>query len=204
MHCLRDEEIDEAAVLLLEAGVLIDECFRSLAIKGRAVEPRVVDPRLLGLLRHCRRCAACRERLLLLQRTERALREERARHGADRQEPLVLSLVPIPGFRRPMGEEEGGFDMAAQTLGPEPDGSSRPNVAVLTLVAEDDSFLVRIFPNEGGEGATAVLLSGQVAQIPPERIRARIRVGGREYEFDGAGRAALPSFPASKIELLLG
>jgi hypothetical protein len=200
MRCVSDRHLDAAAIRLLDAGILAG---RALGADLR-VKEAALDRRTHGLLRHCRSCHTCRERLILLQETEIAVREKRAgSHAVASGAPVILRLYPIVSGDT-TGEEGERFDMAAQT----PDGSGREehvmNTAVLTLTTDDERFLVRIFPNEGGGGATAVLLPGEdggPASEPQERLR--IRFAGRDYFFDKHHRAALPAFPASEIELLL-
>jgi hypothetical protein len=87
---------------------------------------------------------------------------------------------------------------------------------VLTLATQDQRYVVRIFPNQDGSGATAVLLGADAA--PEAQVRGTeqgrvgreaagppvfLRVSGVDYPFDERGYAHLVGFPAEEIALIV-
>jgi hypothetical protein len=95
------------------------------------------------------------------------------------------------------------YALAAATPGDGPPSEPAWETRVLTLSSGDDRFLVRIFPNESGEGATAVLVN-EDAPVEGSGVRPRpfLRVGGVEYAFDAQDVARLAAFPVEGIELV--
>jgi len=85
------------------------------------------------------------------------------------------------------------------------DASLRPAQArILTLVTDDDRYLVRIHGDALGEGATAILVvsqelspAGEPAYVPV------LRVDQAEFEFDATNMARPPRFPAAEVSLVL-
>jgi len=108
------------------------------------------------------------------------------------------------------------YPLAADASVNEPGAPTR-NVPELTLSSDDNLLIVRIFPNEGGAGATAVLVGDAEAATvrsapsgpapgPPEpgsRKRILLRVNESEYSFDERGTASLPDFPAASVSIVI-
>jgi hypothetical protein len=128
----------------------------------------------------------------------------------DRRDPMAPDGAPalVPG--------RIGYSLAADESSIEP-GAPTPNVPELTLTSDDRRLIVRIFPNEGGAGATAVLVGDAEAATarsvspgtapgpaePPRRGRILLRVDESEYVFDESGTASLPGFPAASVSIVI-
>lgn len=209
MKCPRETALDRAAIRLQRAGA----------------EPGATAPLPEGirdlepLLRHAAVCTRCREILGLLYGTE-AARMQGVR------EPRILPLFPFTGGMGSSRGERRDFEVvddfepylvAAETAGlAPPDGSEDGTSLVLTLATQDDRFVVRIFPNQDGPGATAVLLTADSASSEPgvtptdgaahkgeAALGVRLRVAGVEYSFNEKGYARLAEFPVEEVALLL-
>jgi hypothetical protein len=88
-------------------------------------------------------------------------------------------------------------------------------VRELTFSTDDGSLFVRIFPNDGGGGATAVLVGrpersaaerGQRvtnSEGGPPQFRVFLRIDDDEYSFDPDGTASLPNFPAAALSIIV-
>jgi hypothetical protein len=183
MECWSDELIERAAVRLADAGIA----------PGIAPGAAVASD-LIMLLEHTRTCFGCRSRLHSLFDTEIL---SRARGRA----PTVLPLRPVE--RPPAAAEFPApsewaepYALAAQTpevvVGVNPNARLTP---VLTLTTGDDRFVVRIFPNTPGPGATAVLY--------PAQLGATLRIDGTSFSFTDQGTVLLPRFPAADVSLVL-
>lgn len=153
-------------------------------------------------LAHVRGCAHCREILETLVATEAGWQTE-ARAGS--RSPTVLVLRPYrtkaPMTRPTTAEQEESEELLVAAA----DASTRPAQSrVLTLVTNDDRYVVRIYPTEEGEGATAILVTiGAEAQASVPTARPMLRFGGDEFEFDQANMVRLPAFPTSDVSLVL-
>jgi hypothetical protein len=107
--------------------------------------------------------------------------------------------------------------IAADSPGAQPiAGHGEGDSVVLTLATQDQRYVVRIFPNQDGSGATAVLLGGDAApeaqaggteQGQVDRVAVGpnffLRVAGVDYPFDGKGYARLGGLPAEEIALIV-
>ncbi len=153
-------------------------------------------------LAHVRTCTHCREILETLVATE-AARPAGAKEGW--RDPTVLALrpyrtkAPLP---RPTTTTEGESE---ELLVAAADASTRPAQSrVLTLVTDDDRYVVRIYPTEEGEGATAILVTVDAEAQPKDPgVRPVLRIGSNDFEFDEANITQLPLFPTSDVSLVL-
>ncbi len=79
---------------------------------------------------------------------------------------------------------------------------------VRTFISDSGVYVVRIFPNEKGRGATAVIIhtdeAGEKHQgVAPGTPKPFLRFDGLEISFDGNGSASLDSSPDGTVELIL-
>lgn len=210
MRCPREGALELAAGRLIDAGLgpapAVD------LTGGEGVPPDLaIPPDLVAILDHARNCVRCRELLDLFHGIETHMRNEY--HLSD---TIVLALRPVPAgppldlSATPddeIGEEL--YEIAADSAS---DARRRheevlDSVPVLTIATEDGRFFVRIFPNESGKGATAVL-QGDPQQLcggpaEPARRRLVLRVGGVDYPFNEDQVAALPDLPSCDVALVL-
>lgn len=186
MRCPGEVQLDHSAIQLVDLGLTRPEQWAACLERGGP--PLPAD--LLALLAHASQCVRCRELLDLFADTE-------VRHRASLAGPRIVMLRPLRPDRRPSpsGEREAEFQLAAQTPHGSEEGGSIEGTRVLTMASGDHRYIVRIFPNEGGAGATAVLVGSERGLV--------LRLSGVEYAFDENGMAQLPSFPGSEIELLV-
>lgn len=158
-----------------------------------------VPVELAPSLEHLRDCAHCREILEIFIETETAWRA--AADSSARVIPLrpFRSAAPAAFIDDAWPEEVEEYLVAAA------DASTRPPQSrVLTLMTDDDRYLVRIFPNLLDEGATAILVSLPAEGIPAVgSSRPALRIAGVEYEFDDGNIARLPCFPSSDLSLVV-
>ena len=161
--------------------------------------------------------------------------KEHAQVSPERRSRAVLRLVPLPdrSARERAGVDDApvhqiprdladygpaaeSYPIAADSNPLQPPPGGHPGgTPVLTLSSSDGRYLVRIFPNQTGGGATAVLMresrTAGAEQEPPgsnrrsdaEARTVHLRVSGREYAFDANDYAFLPEFPAQDVELIL-
>lgn len=229
MNCWREQDLDSAAIRLLDAGVKISPFFdRTPWLDLAAGSGLELD--LPPLLQHAARCVRCWEILVDLQETEAAHREILAARSTPRLEPptpgRVFRLIRMPS-RSPRSprvpasptwdREAEEFAVAAQSA-----DSSQPTehqiaaASVLNLTSEDSRYVVRIFPNRSGTGATALLLPTEVpagpdsdAGAPPRPDgdapgpRIVLRVQSVDYPFDEHRYAHLPTFPVYDVTLII-
>ncbi len=199
--CLNERRLEAAAARLTDLGIRAEEALGA-SQENRSL-PAIPQP-LLMLLAHARECLRCREIMVLFQETAMAMRGESGRGEGNRGEGgrgesvEILRLVSPLSNGRHRGEDEPNreFDAAAQSPGG-PNGVHLPAAArVLTLTTDDERFVVRIFANEGGEGATAILLGIDA----PAGLA--LRIAGKDYSFDANGQAQLPAFPGEAVGLV--
>jgi hypothetical protein len=185
MKCWSQESIGQAAIWMADAGIA-PGCAPGAA----------VTPDLVALIEHAQTCVRCRD-LLRREFDAEILLRARGRN------PVVLPLAPVdpsrpvfPGSLEETPGRLGSYPLAAQTpgSGSHAEEGVRPT-CVLTLTTSDGRFIVRIFPNEPGPGATAILY--------PTRLGATIEIDGMRYAFGEDGSAALPGFPGADISLVL-
>ncbi len=208
MNCPSERALDRAAAEMLDRGI---EPGASRSAIGR----------------HARECVRCGEILALLLDAERThrVRLEQAVEAGTGSFPIggapetgrqILPLRPVAAGRRAFAGEEvagaaddPGYAVAADT--PDARGAEQRLQAsrVLTLTTENNQFLVRIFPDESGEGAYAVLLPSQTpgtgTQHQPGRSVPRVflRVGDIDSPFDERGTARLAAFPSEPVSVIL-
>lgn len=157
-----------------------------------------VPAELVDSFGHVCGCAHCREILEVLIQTEAAWRR------AEKSDVRVISLRPLLTTTVALDdghadeEDEDEFPVAAAHSASRPEQSR-----VLTLITDDDRYYVRIFPDDEGVGAKAVLVLAAQETPQPEEARPALRVSGIEYEFDEAGIARLPHFPGEDVALVL-
>lgn len=158
-----------------------------------------VPVELAPSLEHLSDCAHCREILEILIETETAWR------AAADSSARVIPLRPFRSAAPAPATDEAWPGEAEEYLVAAADASTRPpQTRVLTLMTDDDRYLVRIFPNEEGEGATAILVSVQgEGDSPGGSPRPSLRLAGIDYEFDGENIARLPRFPSSDLSLVV-
>jgi len=225
-QCPREEVLDAAAMRLHLAGIDPSAVAR-LPVQLLELEQ---------LLMHTRGCTRCRELLQLLYDAERlrvagAADESFAGTGNNVRGSTgrVLPLLPLG----PIGTEAGtasdpidaqpdleSFPAAADSPGAHlPTGSADAGSMVLTLATADQSYIVRIFANQGGPGATAILVGTDAESSVPESgvssdrasapqrsaspPRVLLRVSGVQYDFGPDGVVRLPEFPLTQISLIL-
>lgn len=127
-------------------------------------------------------------------------RSERA--SGDASTPFAPSVAPPIGRTpdpRCRAEEPPEPALAAA------DATLRPAQArILTLVTDDDRYLVRILGDDPGEGATAFLVVSEDGPGPGEAGLVPVLLVERtEFEFDASNMARLPRFPAAEASLIL-
>ncbi len=185
-----EQTIERVAMALIELGFSMES----------DAEPRV-PLSLAPSLEHIWRCAHCRETLEILIETERAWRRSEKSSGK-----VLLPLRPLRVGPPARGDDPAPAEDADEFLVAAADASTRPaQTRVLTLVTEDDRFLVRIFPDEEGGGATAILVSLPESDADAAgAIRPILRLEGTDYGFDESRTVRLPHFPTSEIALFLG
>lgn len=198
-RCPREEELDWAAVHLLRAGVSPEE--------PGDLPPALAD--FAPLRRHLDACARCREILGLLLETERTSQSEEVAGRILPLAPLVAAQGATDDADAPGLDEAQEYPAAADSHGARPAGEEAAASLVLTLTTQDQRYVVRIFPNQGGTGATAVLL-GESSRSGKPRLGSSLRkagfslrVGEDEYWFDENGYAHLTAFPAGAIALIV-
>jgi hypothetical protein len=158
----------------------------------------MVPAELADSFRHVRECAYCREVLEVLIHTE-----VRWRDGAI---PDVRAIPLRARWTAPASIEDEDVDENGHLFHPVV-AADTPQVPdqtrMLTLITDDDRFLVRIFPDEEGDGAKAVLVFAAQGPPQPQEVRPALRVSGIDYEFDEEGIARLPQFPGADVALVL-
>jgi len=218
--CFRESRIERVAKLLVQRGWTETQRVEGLFLPAPPGRGPELDSNALHLLGHARDCFRCRDVLHLFAVVEedfrRSLREDPLLPlDIPSMAPAAVAATPLRIIRlhplRPISSQRPALDvdelpeldyaLAAATPGVEPPPEPAWETRVLTLSSGDDRFLVRIFPNESGEGATAVLVNEE-APVEGSGVRPRpfLRVGAVEYAFDGTV-ARLPAFPVEGIEL---
>lgn len=220
--CFRESVIERVAKLLVRRGWTQPQGMEGLLLPRPPGGDPDLDSQALRLLGHARDCFRCRDVLHLFAVVEedfrRTLKEspslpvEVADLVAADAAATPLRIIqlhpprPGPGRRPPANADElreTEYAWAAATPGDDPPPELTWDTRVLTLGSDDGRFLVRIFPNESGNQATAVLVN---EEVPGEwkglRPRPFLRIGGREYAFDAQDIARLPVFPVETIELI--
>jgi hypothetical protein len=224
MVCRTETSIERAAIHLLQAGWC--------AGAEESAAPEDLRP-LVSHAEGCVRCRELLEIFLETERRLRQMvagdlsgDEAHLATLTDR----VLALVPLPegpdrskssaaegsgptsaGDARASdgrdmataGEEPESYDLAADA-GERREAEAPTQSRTLTLVTEDDRYLVRIVAAETG-GARAVLVQfpteGSAERAPDPR--PSLRIGDTEYVFDESGVLELPVFPGSSVFLVL-
>jgi hypothetical protein len=197
MECRTKRQIERAAVHLLQAGWC--------AGTHESAAPGHLRP----LLAHARRCVRCGELLEIFLETERRLQAmvveagEQAPSGA----PRLLALAPLPETGRgPAGaavEESEPYELAADSGGSR-EAEAPTQSRTLTLVTEDDRYLVRIVAaGTGAARAVLVLFPPEGAGDRAPEPRPALRIGEDEYAFDESGVVELPTFPGMGVFLVL-
>ncbi|MBP6876081.1 MAG: hypothetical protein KBD56_08430 [Candidatus Eisenbacteria bacterium] len=234
MKCRSEKILERAALSLLALGIDVrdarsqdlrieDERLLDSRLDRRLPEPRRSgsnSPTLRDLLEHSIDCARCRELLALFQaasigleeelaRGEAALRERPAEAAAKTKAGRVVELRSIEPLRRSASvtEEDAREYRVAADTGPEGEKSeiaSEP--PVLSLESVDGRHVVRIFAQEPGPGAVAVLLQSEPQDVSRGGEKAPklfLQVGDEQYPFVEDGTARLPRFPADRIALVV-
>lgn len=217
MKCWSREELDAAAMRLVSSG-------RPWPSLWPTVPDDAMPSDLVPLVTHARLCSLCGELLRLFLMTEERLHRgleaserERTRGGR------VVLLWPIGSAQAsesasPGRLRGGSYQLAADAPGDRAGAPGQPPVRELTLSSDDNRLIVRIFPNDGGAGATAVLVGSPEPPDPSERAqvsaaaepadagslpRVLLRIDEEEYSFDERGIASLPGFPAAAVSIVL-
>jgi hypothetical protein len=209
-RCPRDVALDSAAVRLWRAGLRPNVPI--------ALQAGLED--LGPLLQHVAHCAHCWETLNLLYETEatRLSRDPKAEgsvlpgsatDGQVSADPAgtlekVLPLFQyVEGGLPPKGpaardDHDSGreYPIAAESYRSGADGEDLARV--ITLVTEDQLYLVKIFSNEIGPGATAVLV-GTDPEDEGGRSHILLRSLECDYPFDERGYAALTEYPTRSL-----
>ncbi len=234
MKCRSEKTLERAALSLLALGIdLRDARFACLPVEDeRLQDPRLnqrlsVDrpgdsnsPALRDLLEHSIDCVRCRELLGLFQATrigleeelaggEEAVRERPPEAAAKTKAGRVMELRSIEPLRRSASVSEGDapeYRVAADT-GPEGEkGEIASEPPVLSLESVDGRYVVRIFTQEPGPGAVAVLLHSEPQDVSRGGEKAPklfLQMGDEQYPFAEDGTARLPRFPADRIALVV-
>jgi hypothetical protein len=220
--CFRESAIERVAKLLVRRGWTQAQGTDGLFLPTPPGRGPGLDSQALRLLGHARACFRCRDVLHLFAVVEVEFRESLEESPSLPSEAADVAAAGYPGAsvrvialhpqrhrsRRspaPEAEElpEAAYAWAAATPGDEAPPELAWETQVLTLSSGDGCFLVRIFPNESGEGASAVLVhEGVSREESTVHPRPFLRIGGVEYAFDAQDVARLPAFPAETIELV--
>ncbi len=215
MKCFNERSLDRAALRLADAGFppgIDPEWFDSPALPGG----------LRPVLAHAAGCLRCRELLELFHETEVRAREAvAARVEAGAPGARIIPLEPLRARSRRGGAafDPGSIDRVPFPLAADAPGSGGEDaraiegITVLTLGSPDGRILVRIFPDESGRGATAILLRDETPDVgdAPQAGRSGseaggaivLRIGDADYPFDKDGIALLPAFPSCPLRLVI-
>jgi len=231
--CFPEPTIERVAKVLVRRGWTETQGVDGLFLPAPPGRGPELDSDALRLLGHARECFRCRDVLHLFAVVEEDFRrsfavvEEHPGRLPEESSALLLEVAGVAAAahvgtparvielhprnhrsrrRLPADADETPeleYALAAATPGDEPPPEPAWETRVLTLSSFDDRFLVRIFPNESGEGATAVLVNEE-APVEGSGVRPRpfLRAGGVEYPFDVQDVARLAAFPVEGIELV--
>lgn len=182
--------IERIAQALLELGGLDDWNWQS-----------AVPNEFTSAFQHVAGCAYCREILAVLIHTEANW------GGVKATTPTVIPLRPIGGARYSDDAYDDTDEMERMTMDGYPvDAKSPPRPSqtrTMTLVTDDDRYLVRIMADESGDGAVAVLVPNDKIAEDQAGLRPAIRLAGIDYDFDDKGIVKLPLFPGAEVSLVL-
>jgi len=114
--------------------------------------------------------------------------------------PLIEAEIEPPRF---LSHRAGRSDYSLAA-----DDHSDNDGRTRTFISDSGIYVVRIFPNENGRGATAVILhtdeGGEDHEgVAPGTPRPFLRFDGLEVSFDKNGSASLDSVPDGTVELIL-
>lgn len=129
---------------------------------------------------------------------------EREREAADESRVRVIPLIEAdiePPRLFSHGAGQSDYSLAADDH-PDRDGRTR------TFISDSGIYVVRIFPNENGKGATAVIIHTDEGGEDHEGVakgtpKPFLRFNGLEISFDESGSASLDSVPDGTVELIL-
>jgi hypothetical protein len=217
MRCFDERSIDSAAICLADLGFSGD--ITSILSRDVAI-PFAFAP----IVAHAGRCFRCAELLELFLETELLSRQPARCLAADSaQGPAYESemVLPLRRARSTTGtldppedaREREDYDLAADSAPPVDPEDVLGNTWVLTLSTDDGRYVVRVFPQEGGRGAVAVLIRAADPESPAEQSGDGdaggggsclfLRIGNRDLPFDEKGMLTLPEFPAKDIALII-
>lgn len=192
MDCYSEESLELAATRLVKA------------VATPTTKPLGAVPQdLVPLLDHLRGCTRCGELFGLFREIE------------ERLSGRILELRPLRSRKAERtGDAASGprpdqaYALAASSSDVRKDGAPG-QTRVLTLATTDERYLVRIFPNESGVGATAVLIQFHPPEnelepaLAPRDSEIVLQVDGVDFRFDEQGIALLPGFPTGGVTLVL-
>ncbi len=199
MTCWSDQTLHWAARQLMASGT-----DARAVLQGEAPLPPDRPSSLAEILEHIRRCPSCSVTAVELLETELELL---AMEDAEQ----VIGLIATPAWSPQLQPDEVNdpelleYAVAADS----PGGGERISLdghGAISLASRDGRYLVRIFRNAEGEGATAILLRTQEPDDPEEGQASpgiSLSLDGRDYGFDAEGTVKLPAFPASPPSLIL-
>lgn len=182
MACFREPTIERVAKLLVRRGWTETQGVDGLFLPAPPGRGPELDSDALRLLGHARECFRCRDVLHLFAVVEEDFRRSFAvveEDSSTSPEEIPAFLLEVAGVaaaahvgtpvrvielhprnhrsrcRPPVDVDETPeleYALAAATPGDGPPSEPAWETRVLTLSSGDDRFLVRIFPNESGEG----------------------------------------------------
>ncbi len=199
MNCWSDQTLQWAVRRLLE----MDADAQAVLSGGEALLEDA-PASLKEALAHIRSCPSCALTARDLLETELELH---AMEGVEQIIALVQAPSWSPSAKAESAEEPefSEYAVAADSRGLD-QRISLDGHGAISLSTRDGRYLVRIFRNKEGEGATAVLLQthepddagqGQSGQ------QISLSIDGEDYTFDTDGTARLPAFPAKPPSLVL-
>jgi hypothetical protein len=190
MNCWNEQTLQWAVRRLLESQADPRGVLEGQTSLGEDSAKAVQD-----VVRHLTDCACCRQLARDLLDFELASRKGESTR-------MVLALEEIRPLTQSVSREEEQDEpeyAVAADAGPSREELPLDGHTAISLSTKDGRFLVRIFRDEKGGGATAVLLRNEavpaVGNVPAPGVS--LVIDGTDYPFDSAGIVQLPTFPAA-------
>lgn len=199
MNCWTDQTLHWAVRRLLDT-----DADAQAVLSGEEYLPEDCPTLLSDTIDHVRICPSC-------ALTARELLDTELELLAMEEVEQIIALVVTPAWSPQVqaSPEEDHDPVEYAVAADSPGGGERISLdghSAISLASKDGRYLVRIFRNEEGEGATAVLLRTQEPDDGEDNEAdsgISLSLDGKDYRFDAEGTVKLPAFPATPPSLVL-